>query len=128
MIVIDFLLYSFYRFCRAVRGQTPEILAETKVGGVLAIHLIYLGEIIAKYVFHSPLKDSINVPVGGVIIYMIIMILLSFWYGKHGYRVKKAENFFKTRSFHKTSFYVLVTLGIDIWTILLGIFLYTYVI
>ena len=38
------------------------------------------------------------------------------------------EEKFKTRSFHKTSFYVLVTLGIGIWTILFGIFLYTYVI
>jgi len=128
MIVLDFLLYSSYRFFDAIRGREPKILAGYNISTVFAFHLMYLSEVTAKYAFGLRLQDIINVAVWIVIAFFIIFGLLHMRTGRkyHGY--DKMEEKFKTRSFHKTSFYVLVTLGIGIWTILLGIFLYTYVI
>ena len=128
MIVLDFLLYSSYCFFDAIRGQAPKSLATCNVSFVFSFHLTYLSELIAKYAFGLRLQDFINVAVGTMIAFYIILILLYMRTRRNNCGYDNMEEKFKTRSFHKTSLYVLVTLGIGIWTILLGIFLYTYVI
>ena len=111
MIVLDFLLYSSYRFCRAIRGQTPKSLATCNVSFVFSFHLTYLSELIAKYAFGLRLQDFINVAVGTMIAFYIILILLYMRTRRNNCGYDNMEEKFKTRSFHKTSFYVLVTLG-----------------
>lgn len=128
MIVIDFLLYSFYRFCNAIRTQIPRIEALYSLGFVFTFLLLYVCELIAKYVFDYPLKDNIlNYVWVAFIIFYLIVFFLSIRAGKSGCKLKKLDERFNNKTFHKTWFYVSVSLGLSIGTLLLGLFLHLYI-
>ena len=127
MKVIDFLLYCFYRFCEATRGHSPKSLTTGGIAFIITLNLTCLCEVVAKSVFGFSLKDAFNVPLWTVIIFGIIMILLYMRIGKGGRKLDEMGNHFKQCTFHQTWFYVIVSLGMILGTILVGLLTSLYV-